>query len=116
MAQYEDLAIDQGADVAVVLELVNKDGTAKDLTGYSAAAKMKRSYNSDSDDTTEFTAIISSATDGNVTLSLTNSQTDNLKKGRYLYDVEVSFVDSDTNTIVERVLEGQIEVTPSVTR
>ena len=116
MAQYEDLVIDQGADVAIVLELVNKDGTAKNLTNYSAGAKMKRSYNSDSDDTTEFTAIISSETGGNVTLSLTNSQTDSLKKGRYLYDVEISFVDSDSETIIERVLEGQIEVTPSITR
>ena len=28
-------------------------------------------------------------------------------------DVEVSFVDSDSKTIVQRVAEGQIEVTPS---
>lgn len=117
MAQYEDLTIDQGSDVAVEIHLVNADGSVKDLTNYSAAAKMKRSYNSDSDDTVEFSAIISDpASDGIVTLSLTNTQTDAIKAGRWLYDAEISFVDSDGDTIIERVLEGNITVTPSVTR
>ena len=49
-------------------------------------------------------------------MSLTNVQTDALKAGRYVYDVELSFVDSAGATIIERVLEGRITVTPSVTR
>ena len=56
------------------------------------------------------------STSGTCTLSLTNSQTDALKPGKYVYDVEISFVDSDNNTIVERILEGRIQVTPSVTK
>ena len=56
------------------------------------------------------------STAGIVTLSLTNSQTDALKPGKYVYDVEISFIDSDNATIVERVLEGRIQVTPSVTK
>jgi len=39
-----------------------------------------------------------------------------MKAGRYVYDVELSYQDSDENTIIERVLEGQITVTPSVTK
>lgn len=117
MAQYEDLQIDQGTDVSIELHLVQKDGAVKNLTNHAVAAKMKRTYNSDSDNTTVFSTIIATpASDGVVTLSLTNTQTDALKPGRYVYDVEVSFVDSDDNTIISRVLEGQIEVTPSVTR
>ena len=117
MAQYEDLEFDQGADVAVEIHLQNKDGSSKNLTNHIVAAKMKKTYNSDSDNTTVFSSIIATPpTDGIVTLSLTNTQTDALKAGRYVYDVELSFVDSDDNTIIERVLEGQIEVTPSVTR
>jgi GTPase Era involved in 16S rRNA processing len=117
MAQYEDLTIDQGTDVAIEIHLVNGDGSAKNLTNHSIAAKMKRTYNSDSDDTHNFTAIISSpATDGIAVLSLTNTQTDVLKPGRYVYDAELSYNDSDENTIVERVLEGKILVTASVTR
>lgn len=118
MAQYEDLTIDQGADVAIELHLLEKDGSVKDLTGFSAAAKMKRSYNADSDATQAFTARIEDETpeNGKLYLELTHSQTDALKPGRWLYDVEISYLDSDGNTVIERVLEGNIQVTPSVTR
>jgi len=118
MAQYEEITIDQGTDVAIQLELVDNTGAAKSLTGYSVTAKMKKNYNStDSSDIQSFTSIVASpSTDGIVTLSLTNSQTDALRAGRYVYDVEISFIDSDSVTIVERVLEGRIQVTPSVTK
>jgi len=117
MAQYEDLEIDQGTDIAIQIELDEADGTNKDLTNHSVFAKMKRGYNSDSANTQDFNAIINSPpTDGIVTLSLTNAETNALQVGRYLYDVEISFTDSDSNTIMERVLEGSIRVKPSVTR
>ena len=119
MADYEDFTIDQGADVAIELHLQEQDGSKKDLTGHSALAKMKRSYNStDSDEITSFTTIVSSpATDGILTLALTNSQTDSLNSRlRYVYDVELSYQDSNSQTIIERLLEGKIKVTPSVTR
>jgi len=117
MAQYEDLEIDQGTDVAIEVHLVNRDGSAKDLALHTVAAKLKRTYNSDSDNTTDFSAIVSSpSSDGVITLSLTNEQTSTLKAGRYVYDVELSFYDSDGNNIIERVLEGHVEVSPSVTR
>ena len=48
---------------------------------------------------------------------MTNLQTDTMKPGRYVYDVELESYDSDTDaTIVERILEGKLTVTPSVTR
>lgn len=117
MAQYEEFTIDQGADAAIEIHLVNPDGSAKNLTSHSVAAKMKRTFNSDSADTHTFTSVVSTpATDGIAVLSLTNTQTDALKPGRYVYDVELSYLDSDNNTIIERVLEGKILVTASVTR
>lgn len=117
MAQYEEITIDQGADVAIEIYLVDKYGAAKNLTGHNITAKMKKTYNSDSADTTAFSSIVAApATRGIATLSLTNTQTDNLKPGRYVYDVEMSYLDSSGDTIIERVLEGQINVTPSVTR
>jgi hypothetical protein len=117
MAQYEDITIDQGADVAIELHLVNKDGSARNLTNHAIAAKMKRTYNSDSADTHPFTCVVGAPANlGIATLALTNIQTGLLKSGQYVYDVEMSFVDSSMSTIVERVLEGKITVTPSVTR
>lgn len=118
MAQYEEFTIDQGADVAIEIHLIDPTTqSAKDLTSHSVSAKMKKTYNSDSADTVAFNSIVADPrTGGIVTLSLTNTQTDQLKAGRYVYDVELLFVDSDGNDIIERVLEGRIQVTPSVTR
>jgi len=119
MAQHENISIDQGTDVAIEVHLVDAiTGGKKNLTNYSTSAKMKKTYNSDSDDTTDFTAVVSTPeTDGIVTLELTNAQTNALKAPyRYVYDVEISHLDSSSNTVVERVLEGQITVTPSVTK
>jgi len=117
MAQFEQLEIDQGTDVAVEMHLTDKDGSAKNLTNHTITAKLKKNYSSDSADTTNFNCIVvSPATSGIATISLTNSQTSALRSGKYVYDVEMAFVDSDSNTIIERVLEGQAIVTPSVTR
>jgi hypothetical protein len=118
MAHYEDLTIDQGSDIAIELRLINKDGTKKNLNGYSIAAKLAPNFAATDSDKIAFTSIITSPdSDGIVNLSLTNTQTDLLNtKKRYVYDVELSFIDSDGITIKERVLEGLLNVTPSVTK
>lgn len=116
MAQYEEFTIDQGSDVEIQLHLADFTGAAKDVTNYSVFAKMKKNYNSDSSGTTVFTSgVANPTTDGIVSLSLTNIQTSALAKGRYVYDVELTSTDSDGNTLVERILEGRIQVTPQVT-
>ena len=116
MAKYEELYIDQGSDVAVQIYLVNDDGSAKNLRSHSVAAKIKKTYNTPDSDAVSFTAGVQEPeTDGIISLALTNSQTQNLKKGRHVYDVEINFTDSDGINVVERVLEGRIHVTPSVT-
>lgn len=114
MATYEDIEIDQGADVAIELHMANLDGSKKDLTNHTVAARMRKSYAAAN--YTQFAAIIATpSTEGISTLSLTNTQTDNLDPGRYVYDVEISFEDSDGETIIERVLEGRVLVKPSAT-
>ena len=117
MARYEELTIDQGTDVSLDVYLTNIDGSAKDLSGYSAAAKMSTRYDVDSSDKISFDAYVTvPPTAGIVNLSLTNTVTDTLNsKRKYVYDMEISYQDSDANTIVERDLEGLITVTPSVT-
>ena len=120
MANYEDIVIKQGTDVAIEIELINADGSKKDLTNHSVSAMMKRRYQDSAEDPSTLTfnsVVVTPPTDGIVTLSLTNTQTDTLTpRGRYLYDVEISYSDSDSNTIISRVVEGQIEVSPSVTK
>ena len=120
LINYEDIVINQGTDVAIEIHLVNDSGSVYDLTNRTATAKMKRRYGDSANDpdTVSFNSVIATPpADGIVTLALTNTQTDALKtRGRYVYDVEVSYTDSDNNEIIQRVLEGQIEVTPSVTK
>ena len=114
MAHYEEFTIDQRSDVAIELHLVDENGAAKDLTNYAVAASLKRNYNS----TTEykFTTLISSpSTDGVVVLSLNSSGTDGIPAGRYIYDTFISFVDSNGDTIREKVLEGRMDVVPNIT-
>jgi hypothetical protein len=115
MATYEEFTIDQGADVAIQLDLVDENDNPKDLTNHTVTAYLKKSYTSL--DYTEFNAIVvDPPTDGIITMALTSAQTDALKAGRYVYDVELSFIDPQSNIIVERILEGRIQISPSVTK
>ena len=116
MAHYEDLSIDQGTDVTIEIYLINPDGSKKDLTGYSVAAAMAPRYDAPALEKISFTAAVGSpSTDGIVSLSLTNTETQALNpKKKYVYDVEIS-VDNEGTTVVERVLEGKISINPSVT-
>jgi hypothetical protein len=117
MAQNEDLTIDQGADVAVEVRLATINGSPKNLAGYSVAAQIRQTVNSSDSDAITFTSIVADpASAGIINLSLTNQQTMLLTARRYVYDVEISFEDSDANTIIERVLYGNINVNPNVTR
>ena len=80
------------------------------MTGYSVAGQIRKTY--DSTTYTAFTASVSNATGGTISISLTATQTNALKAGRYVYDVEIT----SSGGVVTRVLEGQVEVTPGVTR
>lgn len=116
MAQYEDLELDQGADVKWKLKLLNADGSARDLTDYTARGKLNRSYDADSSEATSFNVtFLTPRTDGVFEFSLTNAQTDLLTRRRYVYDIEVEFTEGG-DTLVERVLEGKVMVSKSVTK
>lgn len=114
MAQYEEFTIDRGSDVSIELHLEDANGNSKNLANHTITGTMKKSYAATSE--YNFTTVIASpSTDGIATLSLTNLQTAQLETGRYVYDINISFYDSDNNEIIERVMEGRIQVTPNVT-
>ena len=129
MAQYEDLIVDQGSDVEIKLELFNPDGSQKILNKFNivtqslepmfnASGKIKKSFNSKDSDSISFGAstISPSNAENELYLSLTNTVTDAMKSGRYVYDVEISATDSFGVTTIERILEGKLTVSPSVTK
>lgn len=117
MSQDTQLTIDQGTDVLIQLTLVNEDQSAKNLVNHTAFAWMKQSYNHDSTQATKFASTISNDSGGIVDLQLTNIQTDALDHRRnYVFDVELHHLDSDSDNVVERVLQGTIKINPSVTK
>ena len=87
MPQFHEFTIDQGTDTTIELHLVDINGAAKNLLGYSVTGKIKKTFNTDSSEATAFTTVITRNTDDTATLSLTNTQTDSLKLGRHVYDV-----------------------------
>lgn len=110
MAIVSNLTVDQGATFNAAIDISDDSGNTQNLTGYSVAGQVRKSY--DSTTYTAFTASVSNATGGTVSIALTAAQTNALISGRYVYDVEIT----SGGGVVTRVLEGQVEVTPGVTR
>ena len=117
MAQYEDLEVDQGSDAKWQVKMLDADGTVRDLTDFTVRGKVNRSYDADSSESLNFTAnVLNPASAGILEFRLTNEQTDTMTRRRYVYDLEVEYIDDDSASIVERVLEGNLMVSKSVTR
>lgn len=111
MALYTDIFLDQGTTYSGKIPVLNKEGFAVDLSGYTARGQIRKHYSSNL--ATDFNAAIEDPSNGEVFVSLTPEQTSALKAGRHVWDVEVFNPDETT---VLRIAEGQIHVTPRVTR
>lgn len=112
MAEYAVLTVDQGTDTVFQIEVTDKDGAAKDLTNLSVFGKYKESYGSTTANSFQITTptpktsgIIELTLSGDSSISLYNAQR------RYVYDVELK----NQSDIVERILEGVLEINPGVT-
>ena len=85
-------------------------GDAINLSGYTAESQIRKSYYSTT--TNNFTATVTDAATGEITLSMTAANTANLSPSRYLYDLVITAPD-ETKT---RVIEGIVVVLPGITR
>ena len=110
MAIIANLYIDQGTDFSVTVDVTDSAGEILELSGYTASAQIRKTYSSSSVSATFSTSI--SELSGQVTLSLTDTQTSAIEAGRYVYDLNISSGGGTTT----RVIEGQAIVTPGVTR
>lgn len=109
MATKANLIIDQGTDYSTTITLKDAANNVIDLTDYTGEAKLKKYYTSAN--STSFSVSLGGNT-GIVTLALTHQQTNALKAGKYVYDVELN----DGSNTISRVLEGTVTITPSVTK
>lgn len=114
-AGYQNLYLEQGATFDVSITLDDVYGNNYDLTSATAKGQIRKSYYSANAVANFSTTVdVPSAT---IALSLDSRQTSNIAPGRYVYDAIVSFpgVPGTANTVV-RILEGTVDVSPSVTR
>ena len=110
MAIVSNLTVDQGTTFSANIDVSDESGNAQNLNAYSVAGQIRKTY--DSSTAIPFTATVTNAAQGTINISLTPAQTNAMAAGRYVYDVEVT----SSGGVVTRVLEGQVEVTPGVTR
>lgn len=102
-----NLVIDQGTTFTQVISLTGNDDIAVNTDVYTARGQIRKHYLSNS--AVSFTTTLAN---GDLTLSLTSTQTANIVAGRYVYDVEL--IDSSNN--VTRLMEGIITITPEVSK
>ena len=105
-----NFTVEQGATFTRVLTLKEND-SVMNLTGYSAASQMRATADTSTVAGT-FTATVSNASAGEITLSMTATQTGNIEEGIYVYDTEIT---SGAGSIT-RILQGKVTVTANVTR
>ena len=82
-----------------------------DLTGYTGAGQIRKSYSSTTK--VDFTVTVTNTLKGILTIALSNAQTNTMKSGRYVYDVEITKTAGGVKT---RVVEGQLTINPGVTQ
>lgn len=110
MAAYTELNLEQYATFSTTVNVLDSNGDALNLYGYSASSQIRKSYYSST--ANNFTATVTGNANGEITLSMTSANTGALTPGRYLYDLLITS-EGGTKT---RVIEGIVNVLPGVTQ
>ena len=110
MAAYvSNIVIDVGTDFNQTFYLETTSNAPLNLTGTTAASKMKKHPSSNSTAAT-FVVSFPNANNGQLKISLGSTITNNLKPGRYCYDV---LLNDGSEKI--RIIQGSALVTAGIT-
>src|SRR4051812_8305390 len=110
---HENLSIYQGDDWSSSVQVSNPDGTPADLTGYSAKSQIRTDVaDNASTVAAEILTVISNATGGEISMSLSNTVTKTLSGGRYKWDIQIT----SPLGIVTTILTGDAIVASEITR
>ena len=105
-----NFTLEQGATFSREIT-VQDSGSAMNLTGYTPRMQMRSTHDSSTIALT-FTATVSNAAQGKISLTATDTLTSAVEEGIYVYDLEI---ESGGGTVT-RLMEGNVTVTPEVTR
>jgi hypothetical protein len=110
LADFVEIQIEAGATFTTQVTVNDANGNPKDLTDYTARSQLRKSYYSTT--SVNFEIVITDPASGEIEMSLSASETANIRAGRYVYDVEIE----DSSNTVTRIFEGIATVLPNVTR
>jgi hypothetical protein len=110
VATVANLYVDQGSFYRTYITVANTDGNVLDLTGYTVASQLRKSYQTST--AYNFTTSISNPTQGRVQLQLSTEQSRVIPAGKYLYDLEVTSPTGEKT----RVVEGIVLINPEITK
>ena len=108
MASHEDIYIDQGA-VYTAEVTVKKDNVDFDLSTYTFSGQIRKTVGNST-----VAATFDINTDSQLSNVLEISLTSALTSSRYVYDIEATADDSQGTTY--RIVQGNVVVSPNVTR
>lgn len=107
-----NLNINSGTSFTQSFTLANESGSALNLTNYDIKSQLRKHQKSNT-----FINFISTASSppssGVIKIQLNPQSTNNLKPGRYLYDIVIT---NNSTGEKSRVIEGSAIVSTSVTR
>ena len=106
-----NLIIDQGSDFALDL-VIKQGGTALNLTNYTGRAQLRTTVDASSASAT-FSVTVTNAANGALKMQLPAATSSGISAGQYVYDLEI-FTANDS--IVKRIIQGDVTLTPEVTR
>jgi phage-related minor tail protein len=110
VAAFTEINIEQYATFSTTVNVEDSQGTAVNLSGYTAASQIRKSYYSTS--ANNLTATVTGIANGEITLAMTAANTANLTPGRYLYDLVITA----PTGVKTRVVEGIVNVLAGVTQ
>ena len=112
-AGYLELYLEQGENYSITITLDGLNGYPYNLTNSNVKSDIRKSHWS-ANVTASFSANIANAELGLLTLSLPANTSQEIKSGRYVYDVFVTDTVNPSNR--SKVLEGIVHVEPSATK
>lgn len=108
MAGKRDIQFTKGDDYSHVVTITNSSG-AIDITGRTYSAQIKRVSSQMTPDAT-FVCTVTNGAAGEVTLYLSDTQTDALAPARYNWDLQ-----EDASGVISTILAGTCKVVQDVT-
>ena len=105
-----NISIEQGSTWELRMEIDSQADTDKNMTGYTVASKIGKSYYDTSPVSMYFQYIVQSS--GIFKILLTAAQTAALDPAHeYVYDVEIT----DSAGVVTRMIQGRATISPGIT-